>query len=286
MTSTNFKSQVDVTFIGTATAIIRIDDVTFLTDPAFDPAGTEYPVPPINGQSMSLVSELEPAIKINDLPHIDGVLLSHEDHDDNLDHIGRRFLQFHHPNNKKGISPSVFTTPDGDRKLKETVGERVKGLQDWETITAEVGNKTFKITATPCKHYPDNECIGFILETDSFGVCEKTGLPNAIWFGGDTVNYPEIHKVKERWNIVIGLFNLGKAIVPIPSGELQQITMGAEDCVDLCRVVPVQNIVPMHFTGWGHFTEFNDETYQVLEGAERLGKVVWLERGRAVRVVG
>jgi hypothetical protein len=39
ISSTNFKASVAMTHIGTATAIIEIDGVRFITDPMFLPAG-------------------------------------------------------------------------------------------------------------------------------------------------------------------------------------------------------------------------------------------------------
>lgn len=69
-----------MTFIGTATAILDIDGVRFLTDPFFSPAGTEFDI----GLTV-LKNEESPALRLEDLPPIDAILLSHEDHPDNLD---------------------------------------------------------------------------------------------------------------------------------------------------------------------------------------------------------
>lgn len=84
MSPSTFKSTLSITHIGTATALLEIDGVNFLTDPFFSPAGTEFDV----GPAVLKISD-NPALGLADLPPIDAVLLSHEDHPDNLDPLGR-----------------------------------------------------------------------------------------------------------------------------------------------------------------------------------------------------
>ncbi|QRW05834.1 hypothetical protein RhiLY_04833 [Ceratobasidium sp. AG-Ba] len=85
MAPSGFQSKVDITFI------------------AFDKVGTEYDLGIITLKSLA-----GPALQIHDLPAIDVVLLSHEDHPDNLDTAGRSLLD----------ARTVITTPDGANKLK------------------------------------------------------------------------------------------------------------------------------------------------------------------------
>lgn len=135
-----------VTFIGTATAILEINGINFATDPFFSPAGLEWDV----GVTV-LKNTATPAMSLSDLPAIDAVLLSHEDHPDNLDELGRRLLD----------GRRVFTTRDGASKL----GPRpaVRGMVPWETVAFSVGKVQFSLTATPCQHLPGGECIGFVI---------------------------------------------------------------------------------------------------------------------------
>ncbi|KAG8720722.1 hypothetical protein FRC08_018338 [Ceratobasidium sp. 394] len=63
MAPAGFQSQVEMTFIGTATGILNIDGVRFITDPAFDAAGTEYERP-----SITLKVLTGPALQLHDLP--------------------------------------------------------------------------------------------------------------------------------------------------------------------------------------------------------------------------
>ncbi|UQC90631.1 uncharacterized protein CLUP02_16161 [Colletotrichum lupini] len=74
MTST-FKRSFPITHITTAWAILHIDGINFLTDPVFSPAGTEWDM----GLTV-LKNTKGPATQLEDIPVIDAVLLSHEDH--------------------------------------------------------------------------------------------------------------------------------------------------------------------------------------------------------------
>jgi L-ascorbate metabolism protein UlaG (beta-lactamase superfamily) len=73
--------------------------VRVLTDPAFDPAGGEYVTGPVTLHKTS-----DPALRLDQLEPIDLVLLSHDQHFDNLDHAGRAML----PQVR-----NVLTTPPG-----------------------------------------------------------------------------------------------------------------------------------------------------------------------------
>ncbi|KAG8720140.1 hypothetical protein FRC08_001091 [Ceratobasidium sp. 394] len=65
----SFQNQVEMTFIGTATAILNINGVRFITDPVFNAAGTEYEEPTITFKVLT-----GPALQPHDLPAIDAVL--------------------------------------------------------------------------------------------------------------------------------------------------------------------------------------------------------------------
>lgn len=94
----------------------------------------------------------------NQLQHIDAVLLSHENHPDNLDELGRRLLQGRH----------IVTTQDGARSLVPRPS--VLGFFDWQKRKVRIEGKTFRITATPCTHWRGHERVGFVVHTEDFGV--------------------------------------------------------------------------------------------------------------------
>lgn len=256
-----FKSSLEITHITTATAIIDIDGVKFITDPVFAPAGTEYPYP-----TTTLRLSGDPAIPLNALPAIDAVLLSHEDHEDNLDDCGRRLLD----------GRKVITTPDGAKNLSPRPD--VRAIQPWETLDIVAGGNDSKITGVPAIHLPGGEFTGFIITTESFGHAAN-GLPNAIYFSGDTIYHPDLLKMREKWHIVAAVLNLGNAHVPTdpskPEDKLQ-ITMGGEDGARLVKELDADVLIPMHYQSWDHFTEGEEDLIKILkqEGVEE--KIRWL----------
>jgi L-ascorbate metabolism protein UlaG (beta-lactamase superfamily) len=280
----SFTGNVSITHITTATAIINIDGVRFLTDPVFCPAGSEY-----TSSSWSKVPNLEdygftgeppkgilrsyggPALQLHDLPPIDAVLLSHEDHVDNLDPLGRQLLD----------GRRVFTTPDGAHNLQPRPG--VLGLHPWQTITINIGGKSFRITGTPCKHFPGGDVTGFIVECDSFGV-NVAGLPNVVYFSGDTVWIDELAEIKRKWHVSIAILNLGNARFKHPNGVLQ-VTFDGKQAAHLMRVLAVDRMVPMHFESWGHFTEHQEDLTKTFVEERVSNKVCWLTAGDETPIV-
>ena len=265
-----FNSSLSITFIGTATAILEVDNVRFLTDPFFSPAGSYYEIP---GTDARLTVHHDPALSLKDLPPIDAVLLSHEDHWDNLDELGRQILDGRH----------VFTTMDGARQLAPRPG--VVGMQPWQEITIVLGGKVFYITATPAEHKPGDECTGFILTTDSFGV-SPDGRPNAIYFTGDTIFTEQLPKMAEKFHIAAAIMNTGDARFQLdpPPAPPRQITMGGKGAAELFRAIKADCIIPMHFDDWDHFTQHEDGLAEAFKQEGVSDKVIWLDPGKPVKI--
>jgi L-ascorbate metabolism protein UlaG (beta-lactamase superfamily) len=266
MASTSFQTSLVMTHIGTATAILDIAGVKLLTDPFFSPAGSEW-----DRGVVVLKNTDTPPLGLENLPPIDAVLLSHEDHPDNLDELGRTLLN----------GRLVLTTIDGAQKLAPRPG--VRGLKPWETVTLVAGGKTFQVTGTPCQHLPGGECTGFIIEAEEFGT-SADGRPNVIYFSGDTVWMDEFSTIRSRWHVAAAILNLGKAEVPLPEGPLQ-ITMDGKQGAKLFRELEADVLVPMHFESWGHFSELRDELKSAFEAEGINDKVCWLTPGEAKKVL-
>src|SRR6185312_7601591 len=78
--------SLSITLIGGPTALVEIDGFRLLTDPTFDAPGS-YQL-----QHVKLEKLEGPAISADAIGEIDAVLLSHDQHADNLDHSGKDFL--------------------------------------------------------------------------------------------------------------------------------------------------------------------------------------------------
>ncbi len=259
MGPTTFQTPLRITHVGTATAVIKLEGLTILTDPYFSPAGTKWQAAAVPGVVLS--SSYQPALSPQDLPPIDLVLLSHEDHEDNLDDLGRLLLDGRH----------TLTTPDGSRKLQPRPG--VRGLQPWETIKMALGGHEYAITATPCVHLPSGECTGFVISAPHFGITGRK--PNVIYFSGDTIYLEELGGIAEQYHVSVALLNLGKATVPGST----PITMDGEQGAKLAKSLAAEVVIPMHYDGWAHFAEGRQGAEAAFEKAALAEKVLWLVPG-------
>ena len=167
-------------YIGGPTAVLSIGGLRLMTDPTLDPAGHSYPT---GGGKFTLDKVQSPATTA--IGKIDVVLLSHDQHPDNLDTAGRALL------------PTVthtYTTVSGARRL----GGNSIGLAPWDsrTLTTPDGS-TITITATPARHGPSGiepisgDVIGFILSV-------KGPRAYEIYVTGDTVFYEGVAEVAAR----------------------------------------------------------------------------------------
>lgn len=260
--------KISITHIGTATAIVQIGDVHFLTDPCFLETGTHIQPP-----SFELTVTSGPALQPEQLPVIDLVLLSHEDHIDNLDQRGRLLLDGRH----------VITTKDGASKLSPRPA--VQGLNPSESTVVRLNGTDWKFTSTPCVHLPGGECSGFIIEHESFGK-HSDGRSNAVWFTGDTLYYPELAKMLGQWHISVAIMNLGQAMAPTgdPQNPYLQITMSGKDATKFYQDHQPDVIVPMHYAEWQHFTEHDDDLVKAVKEGGIEDKIQWLKRGVPVTV--
>lgn len=265
--------KLNVTHIGTATAILEINGVNMLTDPFFSPAGTSFPIT----EDFALTVDQDPALRLDELPVIDAVLLSHEDHADNLDPLGRQLLD----------GRKVFTTMDGVKNLAPRLA--VLGMAPWQKANVVIAGQKFQIIATPTKHVDGQECTGFLITSDDFGSCARDGLPNAIYFSGDTVYIPDLARMASDFHICAAILNLGNAHAPKdmgnPESSMYQITMDGKSAARLFREIKADVLVPMHYEAWGHFTQFGEELKQVFEDEGIADKVRWLVGGKVLAVL-
>ncbi|KAF5695229.1 zinc-dependent hydrolase (beta-lactamase superfamily) [Fusarium denticulatum] len=274
----SFKSRVAVTHITTATAILDIDGVKFITDPIFDEAPQSHDRSQVIGLKPGeffLTMQEGPTISIRQLPIIDCVLLSHEDHVDNLDDTGRQLL----------AGRRVITTPDGAKNLSEYPG--TCAIAPWQTSKFRLGGEEWSITGVPCVHVPGGQVTGFLLHKESFGY-SPDGRPNVVYFTGDTVFMEdEFRKLREKYYVVVALTNLGQAMLPSPKSPtgFVQITMGGEDAVKMMEILEADMLVPMHFESWTHFTQDGKALEEVFTSGGLGNKVIWLSLGKVVNMI-
>src|SRR5688500_17213915 len=96
-------STAELTFVGTATTVIRLGSFTVLTDPNFLHRGQRAYL----GKGLWSRRLTEPAIDVGELPPLHAVVLSHL-HGDHFDRVARRGLPRDVP---------LLTTPQAARRL-------------------------------------------------------------------------------------------------------------------------------------------------------------------------
>lgn len=141
----------------------------------------------------------------------------------------------------------------------------------------QIGGKKFDITGTPCEHLPGGEVTGFIITAPRFG--ETGGLPNAIYFSGDTNYIEELLQMRKKYHISVAVLNIGKVMISLPEKELQ-ITMDGKEAAKLYRDLGADILVPMHYNSWRHFTQNYAELYKAFEQEGVMDKVCWLTPGQ------
>ncbi len=248
------------TYIGGPTLLIEIGNVRFLTDPTFDPAGSRYAVGPV-----SLAKTIDPAEGPDALPAVDGVLLSHDQHIDNLDDAGRAYLT---------RAANVLTTVSGAGRL----GGNAIGLAPWEScvVRSADGTESVTVTATPARHGPpgcepmQGDVVGFCLEWARAG--------EAVYLSGDTVWFDGVGEVARRFRVATAVLFLGAAVIPAKGRE--HLTMTADEAVVAARAFKPKHVVPIHYEGWAHLSQGKDEVVSAFEAAGLGDELVWLTPGR------
>jgi L-ascorbate metabolism protein UlaG (beta-lactamase superfamily) len=224
-------AELTVRLVGGPNALIELGGVRLLTDPTFDPPGDH----PIGTRVLTKTSG--PSVPADELGPVDAVLLSHDQHPDNLDGSGRALLA--------GV-PLVLTTEQAAQRL----GGRARALPSWER--AAVGRVT--VTAVPAQHGPDGTThltgpvTGFVLSGD--------GLPT-VYVSGDNASLDVVRAVAGRTGPVdVAVLFAGAARTALIDGYL---TLTAEDAAEAAQVLGARTVVPVHAEGWAHFTQGVDD---------------------------
>ena len=242
----------NVIYLGGPTIILEIGGLRLMTDPTLDPAGETFMI----GDKPGYWKTAGPATL--EVGHIDSVLLSHDQHKDNLDNAGREFLN---------TVAQTLTTRDGAERLK---GNAV-GLAPFESIKL---NEEVTVTGTPARHGPSGsthitgEVTGFIVETKGF----------QIYLTGDTVYYEGINEIARRFKPSYVFVFAGAAQARGPFN----LTMGVNDVLDTASVFPDAVIIPLHFEGWSHYTESENELKQSFEALGIVHRFKLLEPGKII----
>lgn len=213
-----------VTFINHASFLFQLKELNVLTDPIFSDRASPF-------SFMGPKRVRSPGLKIEELPKIDVVIISHN-HYDHLDLASLTALdaKFH----------PLFLVPLGDEKLLKEAGiQNVREMDWWEEQTI----RDYRIVFTPAQHWSAR---------GAFDKCESLWGSYFIlsstfkaYFGGDTGYSTHFAKIRER----LGAPDL--ALLPIGAympAELMQINhMNPQEAVVAHRDLNSGFSIGMHF---------------------------------------
>ncbi|MFH9402651.1 MBL fold metallo-hydrolase [Streptomyces sp. NPDC017638] len=207
-----------------------------VSDPTFDEPGPQG----------YLTKTAGPAFDEAALGPVDVVLVSHEQHPDNLDVRGRALAM---------AAPVVLSTPSSAAAL----GDQAVGLAPWTSysLPRRDGGGALRILAVPAVHGPEDG------ERDADGNvnCEVTGfvlsghgLPT-LYISGDNASIRTVAEISHRVpDIGVALLHAGAARVPAKF-EGRPLSLDSRRAAAAAAVLGVRTVVPAHYDGWSHFSE-------------------------------
>jgi L-ascorbate metabolism protein UlaG (beta-lactamase superfamily) len=245
------QGQVAITWIGHASFLIQFTDLNVLVDPNF-------------ANWLFLLKRIKRSgLKIEDLPPIDLVLLTHA-----------HFDHFHKPTLRRLPHPKIGVMPWGVGDLALNLGfERVIELQWWESFS----HKDWKVTLTPSKHWgartlrDDHRGYGgFILEHQG----------RRIYHAGDSAYSHCFKEIGRRMPPEIALLPIG-AYYP---ETFRRVHMGPDQAMKAFKDLGAKSLVPMHYGTFRlSFEEMEEPPRWLLQLAEEQGitsKVQILDEGQ------
>ena len=170
---------------------------------------------------------------------MDVVLLSHDQHPDNLDHGGRDYVD---------TARLVLST----RSAEERLGGAVLGLPNWVSQEFDrPGGGTALVTGVPALHGPEGsepvvgEVTGFVLTGED--------LPT-VYISGDNASLDRVREIAARYAPVdVALLFAGGARTPLL--DYAYLTLTSAEAAEAATILQAGAVVPLHFEQWAHFSE-------------------------------
>ncbi|MCW2847019.1 MAG: Activator of Hsp90 ATPase 1 family protein [Marmoricola sp.] len=244
-----------LTFIGTATTVLRLGSFTLLTDPNFLHRGQRAYL----GKGLWSRRLTDPGMSPAALPALDAVLLSHL-HGDHFDRVARAELDRSQP---------VLTTPHAARTLTRW-GFAADGLPVWGSRTLSHAEESLTVTALPAVHARGlmgrllPPVMGTLLEHAQGGQVRRR-----VYLSGDTLTGDHLDEITGRHpDIDVAVVHLGGTRV-----LLHTVTMDGPQGVDFLRRVRPRQAIPVHYDDYRVFRSPLSD-FQDLAGAAGFGQVI------------
>lgn len=241
------RTSPSITWVGHSTFVIRMDGVTFLTDPMFSNVAGPFGV-------LGPRRLIPPGVPLAALPTIDFVVLSH-DHYDHADLPTLKWL---------AARDVPFFVPRGMGAWVRKAGGDATELAWWD----EARFKDLRLACVPAQHFSGR--TPFDRNRRLWCGWVITGPERRIYFVGDTGYAPSLAEIGRR----CGPFDL--AAVPIgayrPASIMAPVHTTPEEALQIAADVGATRIVAMHFGTFDLTDEPLDEPPRRFRAeAERLG---------------
>ena len=219
-------SGLRVTWMGHSTVLVELDGVRVLTDPIFAPRAS--PLDWIGPERW-----YPPVIPLDDLPHIDAVLISH----DHYDHLQTETIQ------AMAGWDCRFVVPLGVGADLESWGippERITELDWWEKIEV----RGLQIHATPSRHASGRHILD--QNRTLWASYALIGPQHRVYFSGDTGLFSALDEIGER----LGPFDLSMIEVGQYDRAWPDWHLGPEQAVLAHQAVQARVMLPIHWALW------------------------------------
>ena len=204
-------------------------------------------------------------LKIDDLPPIDLVLLTHA----HFDHLDRRTL-------RRVAADQPIVVPIGVGNLVHDLGfQIVHELDYWQTV--KLG--PIEVSLTPCYHWGAR----FLADSHrGFGGFAIAMDGRTIFHCGDSAFFPGFREIGERYTIDVALLPIGA--YDAPTGR--EVHMNPEEAVRTFTELGAKTLIPMHYGTFRLGYEPLEEPLERLQAAARIhgieDKVLVMTEGKPV----
>lgn len=227
-----------ITWIGHASFLLQLPGLNLLTDPVFSPRAS--PVAWVGPRRFT-----PPGLRIDQLPPIDGVLLSH----DHYDHLDAPTVEALRERARTWDRAPTWFTPLGYRRWFARRGvDRVVELDWWQDarVAGADGGGAVRIVALPARHWTRRRLRDTRRRLWASWAVLAPG--RRVYFGGDSGYGPGFAEIGERE----GPFDL--AILPIGAYEprwfMRSSHMNPEEAARAALDLAADAVVAGH---WGTF---------------------------------
>jgi L-ascorbate metabolism protein UlaG (beta-lactamase superfamily) len=257
---TREKQWLAVGPVGGSTVVVDYAGLRLVVDPTFDPPGRP------EGAAYERVTG--PAVQPDELGRADAVLLSHDQHPDNLDAGGRAYAL------EAGL---LITTLAGAGRIGAAIG-----LGPWQTaeLDTPAGTKII-LHGLPAVHGPldgDRDDSGHVNAEVTGFLLTAEGLPT-IYISGDNASIGAVAEIAERHpTIDIAVLFAGAARVAARQRG-RALTLTAQRAADAAILLRAPRIVPAHYRGWSHYSESPEELVAAFDDAGVSERLVISEPG-------